>query len=40
LLGGEEGRRLVTDADGWMTAQGIGSPSRMTAVLAPGFPGG
>ncbi len=40
LLEDDEGRRLVTDVDAWMAAQGVRNPSRMTAVLAPGFPGG
>jgi hypothetical protein len=38
LVGGDAGRRLVDDADGWMAGQGIRDPRRMTAVLAPGFP--
>ena len=39
LLGGDEGCSLVTQADAWMRAQGIVKPSRMAAMLAPGFPG-
>ncbi len=37
LLGGDEGRALVASADAWMTNQQIRNPSRMVAVLAPGF---
>ena len=40
LLHGDEGHRLIADADAWMASQGIRNPRRMTAVLAPGFPGG
>lgn len=35
LIGGEEGARLIADADGWMRAQGIRRPDRMTEMLAP-----
>jgi len=35
LLGGEEGRALVEAADAWMGKQGIVSPERMAAMLAP-----
>jgi hypothetical protein len=38
LLGGDEGRALVAQADAWMTAQPVKNPPRMTACLAPGFP--
>jgi hypothetical protein len=34
--GGEAGRRLVADADAWMTAQSIRRPDRMARMLAPG----
>ena len=39
LLGGDEGRELVTAAEQWMRAQDIENPARMTAMLAPGFRG-
>jgi hypothetical protein len=37
LLGGDEGRNLVAQADVWMAGQQIRNPARMTAMLAPGF---
>jgi tRNA A-37 threonylcarbamoyl transferase component Bud32 len=37
LIGGDQGKALVAEADRWMTAQGIRNPARMTAVYAPGF---
>ncbi|MBI4421705.1 MAG: AAA family ATPase [Gemmatimonadetes bacterium] len=37
LLGGDEGRVLVAQADTWMTGQGIKKPERVMAVFAPGF---
>ncbi|XXX81277.1 AAA family ATPase [Sorangium sp. So ce134] len=39
LVQGDRGRRLVAEADAWMASQGVLNPPRMTAVLAPGFPG-
>ncbi|MBV8677410.1 MAG: protein kinase [Planctomycetaceae bacterium] len=38
LLGGDEGRDLVTRADAWMAGEKILDPVRMTAVYAPEFP--
>jgi len=38
LVGGTEGAELVTAADRWMKSQGVVSPDRFTAMLAPGFP--
>jgi hypothetical protein len=37
LLGGDEGRSLVEQADAWMRAQTIRDPARMASCLAPGF---
>ena len=37
LLGGEEGRALLSAADAWMADQEIRAPSRMTDLFAPGF---
>lgn len=37
LLGGDEGRRLVAEAEAWMTEQGVRDPDRMTGLFAPGF---
>jgi len=34
----EHGRELQRRADGWMAAQNIKNPARMTRMLAPGFP--
>jgi hypothetical protein len=39
LRGGDEGRRLVREADAWMTRQRIAEPRRIARMLAPGFPG-
>jgi hypothetical protein len=36
IQGGDEGRALVEAADAFMSAQGIRSPARMTAMLLPG----
>jgi serine/threonine protein kinase len=36
LSGGDTGHGLVAAADAWMGTQGIKSPQRMTAMLAPG----
>ena len=36
LLGGDTGRGLVSEADAWMAKQGIKSPERFAAMLAPG----
>ncbi len=38
LIGGDEGRALVTAADTWMTDQSIRDPTRMSAMYIPGFP--
>jgi hypothetical protein len=38
LLGGDEGRVLIEQADTWMNEQEIRNPSRMAACIAPGFP--
>jgi tetratricopeptide (TPR) repeat protein len=37
LLGGDEGRSLVADADAAMSAETVRNPARMTRLLAPGF---
>jgi serine/threonine protein kinase len=37
LLGGDEGRALVADADTWMTTAGIRDPARFAHLLAPGW---
>jgi len=39
LLGGDEGTRLVTEADAWAEEEGIVEPNRMIEVVAPGFQG-
>jgi hypothetical protein len=38
LLGGDEGVRITSSANQWMTNHGIRNPIRMAAMLAPGFP--
>jgi hypothetical protein len=38
LLGSEEGRALIEQADAELRQRGIVNPARMTAMLAPGFP--
>jgi len=37
ILGGDEGRDLLTTTDAWFDAQGGRRPDRLTEVLAPGF---
>ncbi len=37
LLGGDNGHAVVGAAEAWMKGQGIVSPERITAMLAPGF---
>jgi hypothetical protein len=37
MLGGEEGRALVADADAVMQGQGIERPEKWTAMYAPGW---
>ncbi len=37
LLGIEQGRRLVEEAEAWMRAEGIANPAHMTGMLAPGI---
>lgn len=37
LLGGEEGKAHINEADAWMQKQRIARPERMTAMLIPGF---
>jgi len=38
LVGGDEGRALVSQANTWMTTHRIVNADRMAAALAPGFP--
>ena len=37
IVGGSEGAGETADADAWMRAQEVVNPTRMTALLAPGF---
>lgn len=37
IVGGEEGHKLISDANAWMASQDIKVPALMTRVLAPGF---
>ena len=36
LVGGDEGRALVADAETWMSAEGIRKPEAVCALMAPG----
>lgn len=36
LLGGDQGRALIADADAWMSNQKVKNPRRMVEMLAPG----
>ncbi len=38
VLGGEQGQILIHEADTWMAEQGIKVPTKITAMLAPGWP--
>jgi eukaryotic-like serine/threonine-protein kinase len=38
LLGGDEGRKLVAQADAWMGGQNVVNPARMAATFFPLFP--
>lgn len=40
LIGGDEGRALVAEADAWMADEGVQEPGRLVEVFAPGFAGG
>jgi len=37
LLGGEEGRPLIAQANAWMASQNVQNPARLTAAYTPGF---
>ncbi len=37
LLGGDEGRALVVEADDFMRGEGVAKPERIATLLAPGF---
>ncbi|XXR74273.1 AAA family ATPase [Sorangium sp. So ce388] len=37
LMGGDEGRRQVVEADSYMAGEGIAKPERWTVMYAPGF---
>jgi serine/threonine protein kinase/tetratricopeptide (TPR) repeat protein len=40
LLGGDEGARLVREAERWMAEKDLRNPARFMAMLAPGLPTG
>lgn len=40
VVGGDEGRQLIQEADARMRAEAVASPERFTAMLAPGAYGG
>jgi hypothetical protein len=37
LLGGEQGRELVEEADAFMARREVVDPARLTATMLPGF---
>jgi hypothetical protein len=37
LVGGDEGKRLLAEADDWMQSEGVVKPERVAAMIAPGF---
>jgi hypothetical protein len=37
ILGGDQGRELIQQADDWMTRQQIKNPVKITNLMAPGF---
>ena len=37
LIGGDEGRELIAEADAWLTGQGIVNPVAWSRMYAPGF---
>jgi eukaryotic-like serine/threonine-protein kinase len=37
LGGGDEGKRLVAEAEAWLAKERIKAPAKMIAMLAPGF---
>lgn len=37
LLGGEEGARLVDQAEKWMAERGVSASERRVQIIAPGF---
>lgn len=37
LLGGDRGRELVSQADAWLSSEGVRNPARLAAMLTPGF---
>jgi serine/threonine protein kinase len=39
VVGGDQGRLLMAQADGWMEQQRISNPQRMAAMYMPGFAG-
>jgi hypothetical protein len=38
LVGGDAGAARVAAAERWMASQGVVSPSRISAMIAPGLP--
>jgi eukaryotic-like serine/threonine-protein kinase len=38
LVGGDEGRGLIAEADAWMAGEGIINPARLAATFVPGIP--
>jgi len=39
LVGGDEGRSLLAQTDGWLRSQQVANADALTAIVAPGYDG-